>query len=83
MLNSVEEEGAGGGNGLSSTSDTNGIVVQSETSPINKKLHGEGGDVIKKKNNEAKVVVPSLFNVFPTLRKRGGSKAATRGTRGG
>ncbi len=82
MLNSVEEEGTGGSNGLSSTSDTNAIVVQSEASPINKKLHGEGGDVIKK-NNEAKVVVPSLLNVFPTLRKRGGSKAATRGTRGG
>ncbi len=28
-------------------------------------------------------VRPSLCNVFPTLRKRGGSKAATRGTRGG
>ncbi len=41
----------------------------------------------KKKANhndkEDTVMNPSLFNIFPSLRNRGGSRAATRGTRCG
>ncbi len=86
MLNSAEEENGGGGGGSLCTSDANAIrVVKLEgSSNTTQKLHRKQGDTTIKKNEEAEVVVvSSLFNVFPTLRKRGGSKAATRGTRGG
>ncbi len=83
-----EKNGGGGSSSFTTTSDTNAIhgVVKLDGGSSQKLRRKQGDTATIDKNEEAEVIDgggPSLFNVFPTLRKRGGSKSATRGTRGG